>query len=812
MASGDPPVIEASGTPSSHELEASDDEAFDSLLHDVLDAAIEITGADMGNIQLLAAGALRIVAQYGFDAPFLTFFDGATGDVGACGAALRSGQRVTVVDVANSPMFSGKPEREVLLAAGVRGVQSTPFSDHSGVLLGVFSTHFRQPHSPDQRELRLLDLLARQTAAFVERSRFRSALRQSERQIAEILTNIGDGFVTLDDNWRFTFINRNASRLMGLSPTELAGQVAWEVFPEVLGSPMYQALQRAAAQRVSVEFEDFYSPLERWFAGKAYPSPDGGMAVYFHDVTSSKKSVLALAERENRLQHVTDTAAVMVAQCSRDLRYVFVNRSCAEFLGRPIEEIIGRPIVDVIGNAGVEVIRPYVDRVLRGERVEYEAEIPYPEAGPRHVRVAYVPDVDAEGVVCGWIATIIDVTERKQLEAERDELLASERAARGALERSARLKDEFLATLSHELRSPLSAILGWSTLLRQSSRDPATLAKGLEAIERNVRLQARLIDDLLDMSRILSGKLRMDIQLVSLPAIVEAAIDAADPAARAKGVQLLRAIEPMDLPVRGDSHRLHQVVWNVVSNAIKFTAEGGRVEIGLRRVDSGAEIQVSDTGIGIAAEFLPHVFERFRQVDSSTTREHSGLGLGLAIAKHLIQLHGGSVQATSEGVGRGATFTILLPLVTPHTAEQGALTGVLPIAAPSSATALSSPSLNGRKILVVDDDPDAREILHRLLQDSGASIHLATSADEAAEIARTAAIDLLVCDIGLPRKDGYQLIAELRRSGFASPAIAVTAFARSEDRARSLVAGYQMHLAKPVEPIELLAAVAALCK
>jgi PAS domain-containing protein len=312
-----------------------EDNYFHSLLDDILDTAIEVTSADMGNIQLLEDGVLRMAAHRGFDAAFLQFFDSVTEDIGACGAALQRGQRVIVEDVASSPLFSGTPERDVLLNANVRAVQSTPITDGVGKLLGVFSTHFYEPHLPDHRELRLLDLLARQAAASIERNRFRSALYDSERRLVEVITRIADGFVILDADWCFTFVNDQASRLTQKTPAEPMGQMVWEIFPELVGGPAYLNVHRAVAEHIDVEFEDFYPPLQRWFGGRAYPTPDGGLAIYFRDITERKQADAALAAKERQLRHVTDSATIMVSQCGRDLRYVFVNKTCAEFLGRP---------------------------------------------------------------------------------------------------------------------------------------------------------------------------------------------------------------------------------------------------------------------------------------------------------------------------------------------------------------------------------------------------------------------------------------------------------------------------------------------
>jgi signal transduction histidine kinase/ActR/RegA family two-component response regulator len=394
-----------------------------------------------------------------------------------------------------------------------------------------------------------------------------------------------------------------------------------------------------------------------------------------------------------------------------------------------------------------------------------------------------------------------------------------------------RMKDEFLATVSHELRTPLNAILGWAQLLRTDPGAP-DLTHGLETIERNAKAQAELIEDLLDISRIITGKLRLDVREVDLVPVLGAAIEAVRPAADARGIRLQPVLDPHAGPVWGDPNRLQQVVWNLLSNAIKFTPRGGRVGLRLLRVDSHVEVVVADTGQGIAADFLPFVFDRFRQADASTTRRIGGLGLGLSIVKHLVELHGGRVHVESPGAGQGATFTVNLPLAPVRGGDGAGGTGEatktgdpLPLPAATAATAPVDAAVQARlaglKVLVVDDDPDARDLLCRVLRGYRAEVTVAASAAEALEAIDRDRPDVLVSDIGMPGTDGYALIRQLRqreeRRGADGadgaprriPAVALTAYARAEDRRKALLAGFQMHLPKPVEPAELTTVVAS---
>jgi PAS domain S-box-containing protein len=396
---------------------------------------------------------------------------------------------------------------------------------------------------------------------------------------------------------------------------------------------------------------------------------------------------------------------------------------------------------------------------------------------------------------------------------ERKVLLESERQARAEAERTSQMKDEFLATLSHELRTPLSAILGWAQVLRRGSRGQDDLQRGLQTIERNARAQAQLIEDLLDMSRITSGKVLLDMQSVAPAGFIDAAIETVRPAADAKNIRIEKHYAADPGLVAGDPARLQQVVWNLLSNAIKFTPRDGLVTIGLDRNDTSVVITVRDNGAGIRPEFITHVFERFRQADASMTRRHGGLGLGLAIVKHLIEQHGGTVRAESAGEGKGATFTIELPLAKQQPAPPGRNARsamILPTPATPEMTVLD---LSGVNVLVVDDDRDARELMKRILSDCGASVRIAASARDAFALFKERAPDLLISDLGMPEVDGFELLDWVRHLGREEgshvPAIALTAFARSEDRLSALEAGFSAHISKPVEPSELIATVAS---
>jgi signal transduction histidine kinase/ActR/RegA family two-component response regulator len=427
-----------------------------------------------------------------------------------------------------------------------------------------------------------------------------------------------------------------------------------------------------------------------------------------------------------------------------------------------------------------------------------------------------------DGVLIFVVEITAQVTARKRVEAaraalessevERAALLVRERAARAEAELSSRSKDEFLAIVSHELRNPLSAMLGWTRMLRSGGLSEDRRERALETIERNAVNQSQLIEDLLDVSRIISGKLRLDVQNVDLSQVVEAALESARPALDAKQIELSAVIDTNGGTVMGDASRLQQVAWNLLANAAKFTNKGGRVRVVLSRIDSQLELSVTDTGKGIAADFLPLVFDRFKQADSTTTRHHGGLGLGLAIAKNLVEMHGGTIQVQSEGEGRGSSFVVRIPVSAMHHRSR-----ITPVAVNLGQLNLESPpELVGLRVLVVDDEEDARDLVVTLLEHCGALVESAASVAKAWEMIELSPPDVLVSDIGLPGEDGYGLIRRVRGlaidKGGATPAASLTAYAGIEDRRRAMMAGFNMHLPKPVEPSELIAVVTNLAR
>lgn len=540
------------------------------------------------------------------------------------------------------------------------------------------------------------------------------------------------------------------------------------------------------------------------------------------DVTERQRRDLELRESQERFQAMANLIPQLAWMARPDGFIFWYNQRWHDYTGMTSEEMQGWGWQKVHDPAELPGVTARWQLALAsGESWEDTFPLRRHDGEFRWHLSRARPFRDGTNEVVLWFGTNTDVTGDRERAQERERLLEAERAARAETERAGRMKDEFLATLSHELRTPLNAILGWATILGGGSEDGAPLApdvaEGLAIIERNARAQNQIIEDLLDMSRIISGKVRLDVQRLDLAAVLEAAVETVRPAAAARNIRLHAVLDPRATPVSGDPNRLQQIFWNLLGNAIKFTPKGGRVQVVLGRVDSHLEVGVTDTGQGIAAEFLPHVFERFRQADGATTRAHGGLGLGLAIVKQLVELHGGTVRVASAGAGLGSTFTVALPLTVLHPAAgEPAGEHRHPRAGVSTAARLpvSNLSLAGVKVLVVDDEPDARMLVQRLLEDRRATVRTAASAAEA--MARIAAErpDVLVSDIGMPGEDGFSLIRRVRAltaaEGGALPAVALTAYARAEDRVKAVLAGFQMHVAKPVEPAELLTMVASL--
>jgi PAS domain S-box-containing protein len=509
----------------------------------------------------------------------------------------------------------------------------------------------------------------------------------------------------------------------------------------------------------------------------------------------------------------------------REARFVYINKALLDLWGLTLDQAVGKNFFelkypdDLAAKLTQQILHVFATRQSISDETPYTSET---GAGGVYEYI-FTPVPGADGAVDYVAGTTRDVTrqhnafvELKQLTEERKELLESERAARADAERASRLKDDFLATLSHELRTPLGAILGWTHVLSSGKASSADVARGIEVIERNARMQAQLIDDLLDMSRIVSGSLRLNVQPVLPATFVEAAIETVMPAAAARDITIEKTLSVASTTMSGDADRLQQVVWNLLSNAIKFTPRGGRVCVSLSRVESTPspyiEISVSDNGQGIAPNFLPHVFDRFRQADSSERRPQAGLGIGLAIVKQLVELHGGTVCVSSPGTGLGATFSVRLPLDASDAQVSAIETAPLqPVE--QIVAKLENVNIAGVKILVIEDETDVRDVIQRILEASHAQVFVAASASEGLTMMLSEKPDVLVSDIGMPDVDGYEFLRRVHALTPAGstpiPAIALTAFARTADKARALDAGYVAHVTKPAEPARLVAAIAA---
>jgi PAS domain S-box-containing protein len=526
------------------------------------------------------------------------------------------------------------------------------------------------------------------------------------------------------------------------------------------------------------------------------------------------------AEKKLREQHelllvTLESIGDAVIATDAEGRINFINATAENLTGWKIRDAAGKSLEEVfyiVNETTREPVESPFTAIKRDGVVvglanhttlitKDKKEIPIEDSG--------APIRDENGDVIGAILVFHDITERRAAEREREILLRSEQIARSEAESANRLKDEFLATVSHELRTPLNTILGWASMLNRGAMTEESVQNALNIIERNAKAQADIISDILDVSRIITGKLQIHSQAVELARIVRAAIETLQSAADAKALNLAVSLDESETFVIGDPDRLLQIVWNLISNAIKFTPSSGRIEIRLERRGSNVELEVSDNGIGISGEFLPFVFERFRQADASTTRSDSGLGLGLAIVRHLIELHGGTVRAESEGENYGAVFTVTLPLAL---ARDGA--GVQT----QSTINISpdNPDLSGLRVLIVDDDADTLEILALMLSQYGAEVRTSDSSASAFETLLEWKPSVIVSDIGMPSEDGYTLIGKIRElspeKGGNIPAAALTAYVSEGDRLQALAAGFQTHISKPVEPIFLAETVAELAR
>lgn len=790
-----------------------------------------------------------------------------------------------------------------------------------------FETHAYP--SPEGITVFITDVTARKQAE--------AALRKNEARLRSFVDSNVVGIIFGDIHGNIQEANDEFLRMIGYSRQALySGQLSWiEITPAEFLPLDRHHIQEAQQQGACTPYEKEYIRQD----GSRVPVLVGYTLVgeskeesvaFVLDLSDRKAAAAALQQRDTELSLVANAVPALISFVDAEQRYRYSNHGYEAWFGCAPEQICGQYIWDVLGEAAYSRVQPYIEQVLAGQQVTFENQVQHQDGSRRHVEATYVPRLNRQGAVEGFVALINDVTERKQTEAalqasearyrylaelipqlvwtanaegilldinqrwsdytglsleqvqlqgwesiihpddlalitqqwtlaqakgipyraegrirradgvyrwhlhqailgpndqaetvwfgtatdielqkqleqQRDRLLQQERSARAEAERANQVKDEFLAIVSHELRTPLNPILGWANLLQTKTLDPAKTRQALSIIERNAKLQADLIEDLLDISRILRGKLSLTVRPVDLSATLEAAIETVRLAAAAKSIQLQTQIDPDLGLVLGDSGRLQQVIWNLLSNAIKFTPEGGRVEIALSCVDTHAQLVVSDSGKGIQPTFLPHVFDYFRQEDGATTRKFGGLGLGLAIVHHLVDLHGGTIVADSAGEGQGATFTLRLPQL-PAAAQTSLSQGATQ---PVSA-------LTGLRLLVVDDDTDTRELVTFLLQQAGAAVTAVASAAEALQVFDQVHPELLLSDIGMPEIDGYELIQQVRsrppEQGGQVPAIALSAYASELDQQQALKLGFQQHLSKPIEPDALIAAIAALVR
>jgi PAS domain S-box-containing protein len=651
---------------------------------------------------------------------------------------------------------------------------------------------------------------------------------EAQALLAAIVSSSDDAIISKDLNGVVRSWNQSAERIFGYTTDEMVGQSITVLFPPDRIDEEPLILERLKRGERVDHFETIRvrkdgTPIAISVTISPIRDKDGkvvGASKVARDITQA-------AELEGRFKAIVSSSDDAII--SKDLNGVVRswNQAAERIFGYTAAEMVGNSITTLFPADRMDEEPKILDHLRRGQRVDHFETVRRCKDGRLvDVSVTISPVKDLAGRVIGVSKVARDITGIKRYVREREELLERAQAARADAELAGHMKDEFLATLSHELRTPLSAILGWSQILRRGPSKPEVLSEGLATIERNARAQTQIIDDLLDMSRIISGKISLKSVRINLTTVLRAAIETVRSAAAAKGISIVFA-EPLEAqhPILGDVNRLQQVFWNLLSNAIKFTARGGVVHVSIEQRHSAWQVDVIDSGEGISADFLPFVFDRFRQADASTTRRHGGLGLGLAIVKQLVELHGGGVRVRSEGVGRGSTFTVSLPVSVLHTSGKsngGQRANDEDVAGASSVLSRDSlawesescENLRGLRVVVVDDEPDARALLKRLLNDCGATVLLASSAAEAVELVERERPDVLVSDIGMPHEDGYKLLQRVRAlgpsKGGAVPAIALTAYARAEDRVKAVRAGFQMHVPKPVEPTELVAMIETL--
>lgn len=645
-----------------------------------------------------------------------------------------------------------------------------------------------------------------------------AALRRSDERYRTLFDSIDEGFCVIemlfDQNnnpydYRFLEINPAFEKQTGLKQAE--GKTARQLVPD-LEEHWFEIYGQVALTGEPRRFEDGSAAMNRWFDVYAFRigrAESRKVAVLFKDMSERKRAAEKLRQSEIRYRYLAESIPQLVWTANQEGALLDVNQRWLDFTGLTLAQ--------VQTEGWQMVIHPDDVPLITQRWLAAQTNSTYYQAEGRMLRADGVYRWHLHQAIClknpsgevvKWFGTATDIEDQKQLASERERLLQQEQIAREAAEKANQIKDEFLAVLSHELRSPLNPILGWSKLLLTGKLTPTKTFEALATIERNAKLQSQLIEDLLDISRILRGKLTLNAAQVHLANIIDAALETVQLAAQAKGIEIQTILESDIGAVSGDAGRLQQILWNLLSNAVKFTPENGRIEVRLTRINHHAQIQVSDTGKGINPDFLPYIFDHFRQQDGATTRKFGGLGLGLAIVRQIAELHGGTVFAESAGEGKGATFTVRLPLLNNENlvmSDQSNLDS-------SSLPDASSLPLAGCKILVVDDEPDSRDFITFVLEQEGAEVIAIPAAIEALQFIEHTQPNLLISDIGMPDMDGYMLLRQVRmlpqEQGRQIPAIALTAYAGEVNQQQAIAAGFQQHISKPVDPEKLLKAIA----
>ncbi|MGH9769039.1 MAG: hybrid sensor histidine kinase/response regulator, partial [Blastocatellia bacterium] len=649
------------------------------------------------------------------------------------------------------------------------------------------------------------------------------------------LSSIGDAVIATDPHGHIRFLNPVAEALTGWTQAEAEGKAMSEVFrivSEKTGQTAEDPLTKVLRDGQTVGLANHTLLIAR--DGRETPIDDSGAPIkdqtdnivgavlVFRDITERQYAEEELRASEEFNRGILESAPDCITALDLDGRLLSMNTPgmCLMEIDDPgpFEDAYW---IDFWQGAERDAAMAAIETARGGKTGRFQGSCLTAKGTPKWWDVIVAPIRDRRGKVIKLLSTARDITaqyevesDRQRIAQERARLLKVEQRARAQAEEANRIKDEFLATVSHELRTPMNAILGWANLLRGGNMNDAETSRAFETIERNAAAQSRLIEDLLDVSRIITGKLRLERRTVDIVSVIEAALEAARPAAESKQITVESSLDPEVGRVFADPQRLQQIVWNLLSNAVKFTPRGGRVEVGLSGRESQIEITVRDSGQGINPDFLPYVFDRFRQAEGSTTRKHGGLGLGLAIVRHLVELHGGKVTADSPGESQGAIFTVILPVPSVYSEAPPEPEAVAYDEEEDRLLLAQAPSLHGLRVLVVDDEPDARDLLAVVLGQRGALVTTADCAGAALETLSAQPFDVLISDIQMPEVDGYELIRRLRAReagrGKFTPAMALTAHVRAKDRARVLAAGFQMHISKPVSAAELVIGVGSL--